>query len=243
MDVQKISSVLAMETSLQNRLDLLDVITEARPCARLTLRRWSEAGTVAEEILKLGLTVVAGHYYHHHPVSPRNGYVDDFRMDEEVLAEEMICLYIAQHEDIAAEARVLDESNNDELFGISLGYPRCCVDFVRTRGSVPKLEEAFSLYVKNGFYHPFAWPCAWIHDAALTMNYPCSFDCIHSRALVSGRWELLKRFAGPPLLNRIIRVHDATYWLTDDGVISSSLRGHQPSHSKAVAKPGERLYL
>ena len=243
MDTRQISTVLVLKTSLQNRLDLLDVISGARPCARLTLRRWSEAGGMAREILNLGLKVVVSHYCLHHPVHPQNGYVDDFGTLEGVPTEEMICLYIAQRDEVAEEARMHDESHNDEQFGISLGYPRCCVNFVVNRGSVPKLAETFSLYATDGFYHPLAWPGAWIHDASLTANYPCSNTCSHSRALASGRWGLLKRFAASSLLDRVLKAHEAVYWLTDDGVISSSLKEQRPSYNKTVATPKERLDL
>ena len=218
------------------RLDILDVVTFMRPCARLTVRRNDEAEKVARAVLQLGLAIIVGSFFRRHPINPRNGYVDGFVIDELQNTEEMICLYISPNKAMAEEARRADEDGNDSTLGRLLGYPVCCSDWVTSRGAVPAIAEMFSLYAGNGTYDALNWPGALVLDAALTVHYACHRDCCASRKQVAQRWHYISGSSCEALIGRIERAHRLTYWLLEPNSIAAT-DGEPQIPFNAIAKP------
>lgn len=245
MSALRAQEILALKTSFQNRLDLLDVACGLRACARLTLRRHSEAPALAPVILQLGLEISVGRVVRFHPAAPVNGFVDEFSSAGSPLSDEMICIYVARTEATAQAARDHDEHQDDVELGFALGYPECCVAFVQQRGNVPRLSEAFTLYVADGYYDPFIWPVALIHDGALTTHYPCSQGCAPSRSMSVARWNLVRTTASEPLVRRIKAIHAAQYWAADGGAIHSTVtHTHEPrGDNRMLAGPMRDLAL
>lgn len=222
MNSVRARDILALRTTFQNRLDLLDVEGGLRACSRLTLRRHSEAPKLAPLILELGLEISVGRVVRFHPAVPVNGFVDDFSGAGSPLSDEMICFYVARTDRAAKAARGHDEDQDDVKLGVALGYPDCCVAFVQQRGSVPRLSEALSLYAADGYYDPLIWPVALIHDGALTTHYPCSQGCARSKSMSVARWNLIQRTASEPIVRSIKAIHAAHYWAAEGGAIHST---------------------
>lgn len=214
------------ETSLplQLRLDCLDVAASIRPAARILVHLGDEAEKVCASLINSGISISVAKGVKHQP-KPTHVTVHDWFDQHESAAEivEMAVLYIAKEQAIADSARSADETKNDALFGKTLGYPDCCIDWVRHRGRVPEIRECLALYTKDNEYDPFPWPGAMVVDAPLTPHYPCSISCTNSVAIASQRVLELKRLKAFDIVEKLRNARRMVYWLGSDGVIRASL--------------------
>ena len=78
-------------------------------------------------------------------------------------------------------------------------------------------------------YDPLCWPGAMSLDLSLLIHYPCSKDCIHSKALVKARLKYLKTYASTELLTKILRAHSIGYTLENGRIISQKDAQNTPS--------------
>lgn len=183
---------------LQTRLDLLDILMDWRPAARLLLPRGGGAETAARICVAVGLVPIVDPSMVWQPrASASNPYVDQIvQPTGDDGAEALIALFVARTHDAARTALQADHSADDERLGMALGYPACCISFVKKRSGVPTLAESLHLYSGPGEFDPLIWPAAALNDAALLPHYPCGIECSASRALAARRLGELARL-GP----------------------------------------------
>ena len=237
-----VARVLASKSlTLQLRCDAADILTGLRPAARVMVRPGVEARLCVELLVSTGLSVSVARGFVLQQVR-RSGGVIDWRSQGEGAPhdEKFVVLYCARHQKIADDARARDESKDDTAFGLSLGYPRCCVARVARVGRVPEHREVFLLYASNGVYSPLCWPGAMSRDASLLVHYPCSASCEHSRVLAASRLEYIRESAPADVLEKVRKAHLQTYWLTETGTVCSGVSA--PFNCLASASPDSPLY-
>lgn len=203
---------------LQLRLDLLDVFCGLRPAARILVRPENEATQVCRDVLAFGCYIAVGKGVKWQPKSLAITCHDWFSDHSDAAGlEALAVLYVARSETKAQETRAADETRDDVIFAQALGYPDCCIDWVRERKRVPELSECIALYAPNGVYDPLVWPGAMLCDAPLTPHYPCSSTCAPSQALARARVQLLVKSGCSELLQRIIRAREMIYYTDQKG--------------------------
>ena len=209
---------------LQLRLDCLDVATAIRPAARILVQLGNEAEKVCAALLSSGVAISVAKGVKRQP-KPTHVTVHDWFDHNELGAElvDMAVLYIAKDQTTADGARSADETKDDVLFGKTLGYPDCCIDWVRHRGRVPEIRECLALYTSNNEYDPFPWPGALLVDAPLTPHYPCSTACAGSVAIASQRLRELERLTASEILTKLRNARRMVYWLNSSGLFCASL--------------------
>lgn len=230
---------MEMKASFQIRMDLLDVTIGLRPVARVTARKRTEAAHIARDLLLLDFCLAVGRVTRLHPSQPKNGYVDEFQQNLSG-AEEFINLYVSTKQASSEEARSLDEGGDDLGFGRLLGYPRCCVDWMKQRGRVPSLVDCFELYTEERRYSVLNWPAAMALDAALIPHYACSRDCGETKYLATARWCTICQFGNESTVERVLRAHSCIYGLKHDGLIVAPVV-EKPSDYVALAEPEDVL--
>lgn len=224
---------------LQLRLDLLDVFCGLRPAARILVKPDDEAAKVCQDVLAFGCSIAVGKGMKWQPKSSGIMCHDWFSdRSDAITLEAMAVLYVARSETTAQKTRTADETRDDVIFARSLGYPDCCIEWVRARGRVPELSESIELYAPDGFYDPLVWPAAMLLDAALTPHYPCSPTCAPSKALAQTRVHLLMRSGCFEILQRIVHAREMTYFTDKMGRIHVLQPGDfaQSEHTR-TAKP------
>lgn len=202
--------------SIQIRLDILDVVESIRPGARVIVRPGPEATIAAELILSYGLAISVGRGMANIPLVSE-AFSDHFAKEQDAF-EKMAVFYLAGTQSMADALRTADESSEDSKFGLLLGYPKCCIEFVKLRRGVPKLYETISLYSHLGKYDPLIWPASAVLDGALVPHFPCSKFCVHSKAIAKKRWNLVSD-GSVELATHIASANSKLYWIENGAVL------------------------
>jgi hypothetical protein len=202
--------------STQIRLDILDVVESIRPGARVIVRPGAEASFAAELILSYGLAISVGRGMVRIPLASE-AFFDYFSKEQDIF-EKMAVFYLAGTQSMSDSLRAADESAEDSKFGLLLGYPKCCIEFVKSRQAVPKLSETVSLYSHLSKYDPLIWPASAVLDGALLPHFPCSNFCVHSKSIAKKRWNLIRN-GSLELAAHIASANSKTYWIEDGGAL------------------------
>jgi len=224
-----------MPFSFQVRTDIIDVLCGARPAARLTMKKNGEAGRISQYIISLGLQIAVGRVTRFQKIKSLNRYVDCFEPASSD-GEEFINLYLSCSLANSELSRDCDEAGDDNGFGLSLGYPKCCIQWMCRRKRVPALTECFALYASEGRYFADNWPTAAAIDASLTPHFPCSPGCRHTREFTNWRWSIIKECAGQEIIQRVSKAHSQIYGLNSEGRILMPVH-EGDSNLVAKAKP------
>lgn len=109
------------------------------------------------------------------------------------------------------------DAKDNRRFGLSLGYPECCVNFFTRNFSRIHFDLVPEIGLSNGRgYRPFL-NCACRHfDYRLLSYFPCSWDCESSYRLAGETLQALRRH--DPELAR-----ETLYWLESDVVYSPEM--------------------
>ena len=202
--------------SNQIRLDILDVVESIRPGARIIVRPGEETHIAAELILSYGLAISVGRGMARIPL--KNEVFSDHFSKEQDIFERMAVFYLAGTKAMTDALRTADERSEDSKFGLLLGYPKCCIEFIKVRGAIPKLSETISLYSHLGKYDPLIWPASAVLDGALAPHFPCSKFCVQTRAIAKKRWNLICK-GSLELTAHIASANSKLYWIDNEGAI------------------------
>jgi hypothetical protein len=230
----------AFGLSNQIRLDILDVIESIRPGARIMVRPGEEANIAAELILSYRLVISVGRGMVRIPLT-NEAFSDHFSNEQDIF-ERMAVFYLARTKSIADALRTADECSEDSTFGSLLGYPDCCIEFVRLRGAVPKLSETVSLYSHSGKYDPLIWPASAVLDGTLVPHFPCSKFCVHTRAIAKKRWNLIKN-GSQELAAHIASANSKLYWVENGGALRCGDKLPDQNFYTDCAGPGVPLEI
>ena len=211
-DYKKILDIRRLSTQI--RLDVLDVAESIRPGARIIVRPGEEAHIAAELILSFGLAISVGRGMARIPLG-NEAFADHFSEEQEAF-EKMAIFYLAQTKFSADALRSADESAEDSKFGLLLGYPKCCIEFVKVRGAIPTLSETVSMYSSLGKYDPLIWPASAVLDATLVPHFPCSSVCVQTKAIAKMRWSLISE-GSLELAAHIESANSKLYWIENGG--------------------------
>ncbi len=205
--------------TFQARMDSVDVVVGLRPAARLVVRHGFEVESIASALVASGVSVAVGRGVKHQRRNSVIQCIDWFSVEScsNESTESMAVLYIGMSTESAIAARSADESGDDERFGVTLGYPECCREFVRQRHGVPAISECFDLYAPRGHFEPWSWSATMALDAALLPHFPCEPFCANSIRFAKERWKIVTQFGSKVDCNRVRNAREATYWLESGG--------------------------
>lgn len=176
----------------QIRSEIFDVCFNLKKSSRIILDYNNNLSKIAEQLIDIGLFVSVSKGYILH--KKKNKKFSDWFVLKGKNTKKMLCFYIAKTQKLANLSRIMDKSKNDEKFGKILGYPKCCVNYVKKKGRPPTIQESYDKYLfKNKKYNPFLWPPAMIKDAYLISHFPCTKTCKISLALAKKKMVFNKK--------------------------------------------------
>lgn len=205
-------------TSLQIKLDILDVFLNYRNGARILCRVDNQIEEILETLIKCKVGIAIGNGMVTQRQSSPNNVQDYFDSDIQDI-EKLVPIYLSQNDVNAEKLRSLDETKNDLDFGLALDYPQCCVEKVQMTGHVPTIVEAFEILQIDGKYNVWSWPIAMIRDSSLLVHFPCSSNCKESQKLAKKHYSLIKKYASKEIYDRVIKHHTCTYSLKNNIIL------------------------
>jgi hypothetical protein len=204
-------------TTLQIKLDILDVYLGYRKGARILCHTNEQVKEIAEELINAEIQIAVGKGMVSQTANSVNNVKDYFDNNSENI-ERVIPFYIAKNQNYADNLREADESKNDVKFGRMLDYPECCVIRVAENGHVPSILESFHYLQKNENFNVWTWPVAMIGDASLLVHYPCSSNCLKSMDIARKHFLLIANYAPKIIVERVEKYHSYNYSV-DNGII------------------------
>ena len=214
-NLEKLSVVFEINsTTLQIKLDILDVYLGYRKGARIICRLESQVESIVKVLLDMNIKVSVGKGLVFQKKGLNN--VVDFFENDNLDAEKLIPIYISLNDDYANLLREADESRDDIKFGTMLDYPACCIKKVAEDGHVPTIIEAFHYLQENQKYNVWTWPVAMIGDASLLVHYPCSSKCGESMDIAKKHFQLISKYAPKNIVERVNKYHASRYNLNKD---------------------------
>lgn len=205
-------------TSLQIKLDILDVYLNYRKGARILCRVDNQIEEILRTLIKCKIGIAIGNGMVIQRQSSPNNVQDYFDSDVQDI-EKLVPIYLSQTEVNAEKLRSLDENKNDYDFGLALDYPQCCVEKVEMTGHVPTIIEAFENLQIDGKYNVWSWPIAMIRDSSLLVHFPCSSNCKESQKLAKKHYSLIKKYASKEIYDRVTKHHTCTYSLKNNIIL------------------------
>ena len=204
-------------TTLQIKLDILDVYVGYRKGARILCHINEQVEDIAKEIITAELQIAVGKGMVSQTANSANKVKDYFDNNSEN-TEKVIPFYIAQNQDYADKLREADESKSDVEFGRMLDYPDCCINKVAESGHVPSIIESFYYLQENEKFNVWTWPVAMVGDASLLVHFPCSSKCLKSLDIAKKHFQLIANYAPKKIVERVEKYHSSNYSV-DNGII------------------------
>ena len=204
--------------SYQIRSEILDVYFGIRPSVRFVLDYKSQAVPLAKFLIKLKLKISVSKGYVLH--NDKEKYQDWFINKKG--SKKMLCFYVSKSNVLAEHSRKMDESKNDEKFGKSLGYPNCCINFVKKNKRPPTIIESLGLYSKKQKYNPYTWPCLIVLDSNLISHFPCNKKCKESILLAKKRLNIIKKYSNQKVLKYFKNNLSKFYILKNNKIITKN---------------------
>ena len=202
-------------TTLQIKLDILDVYLGYRKGARILCHINEQVEGIAKELITAEIQIAVGKGMVSQKANSVNKVKDYFDNNSEN-TEQVVPFYIAKNQDYADKLRETDESKSDLEFGRMLDYPDCCINKVAESGHVPSIIESFYYLQENGKFNVWTWPVAMIGDASFLVHYPCSSKCRESMDIAKKHFQLISKYAPKNIINRVNKYHTSHYKLNKD---------------------------
>jgi hypothetical protein len=219
MKEEVIKSIFNLKgTTLQIKLDILDVYLGYRKGARILCHINEQIEGIAKELITAEIQIAVGKGMVSQIANSVNKVKDYFDNNSEN-TERVVPFYIAKNQDYADKLRETDESKSDVEFGRMLDYPDCCINKVAESGHVPSIIESFHYLQENGKFNVWTWPVAMIGDASFLVHYPCSSKCLKSMDIAKKHFQLIANYAPKNIVARVEKYHSFNYSI-DNGIIS-----------------------
>ncbi len=202
------SDLLGIFKHLTKSLDILFVLEDKKPVARITVGNDDYDGVKAF-CDHYGLVMKKSH-----EKVLKNIKLDDSTYSDAVMVDALIpstgdfFVYISKHESLAERAKVADFLNDHEQLGSLLGYPTCCVNHYK---KIKAKEYAY----RNDFITPAldnsSFKVSLINilprhvDVSLISHYPCSFDCVPSINIAEQHLDVVRNYS-PELADHILGI-------------------------------------
>ena len=194
-------------------LELVSVLEGIKPGMRLCCTG-EQLADITELLGQMGLFASESPYAVENRIAT-GGVVHTSRLVRRVPGrEDLRFVYIGPDRLIIGLLKAFD-MKDDRRFGLSLGYPECCVDFFAKTFST---TNCFDLVPKIGLrnargYNPLLNSACRHFDYRLLSHFPCSWDCEFSDKIARGTLEALRRHDAE-------LARETLYWLETDVVYS-----------------------
>lgn len=181
--------------SITKSLDVLYVIEDAKPCARILVFE-DDIGKVTDFLNKNELS----HSISDFKVMKQNiqseFYSDkSIKISRDSAEKGYMIFYISKNKVTAEKAKIAEAENNHLELGLLLGYPKCCCEFFGKNFNEQNADLTLkTLENSDGFEFSFYANVAARHfDVNLLGHFPHSFQCRHSIEIAKKNLRIIQK--------------------------------------------------
>lgn len=207
--------------SITKSLEVLYVIENAKPCARILVFE----DKLSETINFLNENKI------HSTISNfkvlKQTLQSEFYSDKSIkipktsLGKGYFFLYLSKDKEIAEKAKHFEEQNNRLELGVILGYPKCCCEFFQENFGEKNTDLTLNvLENSNGFEFPFYNNIAARHfDFSLLSHFPHNFDCMPSIEIAKSNLKVIQKNSGhlASIISDIL--HGVVIYTMEEGIL------------------------
>ncbi len=238
--------------SLNQSLDVLYVIADIKPVARVSLHS-NQLSTVIE-FCKLNKLLMDNAPYKIliDKAGDKANYSEKgTRIKLEDPRPAKYFLYISKDEFLAKQANAFECKNDHYNLGVSLGYPECCARFfAENYDEVSKKNNDYTLPAlrrsEGNIFQFFTNICARFFDMQLISHFPCSFNCHGSQELGRKHLNVLGG-VNSQIADKIIKtLRGGVVYTENDGVFllkNSQLAGTEIHYNGVLSTIEEPVFM
>lgn len=181
--------------SITKSLEILYVMEEAKPCARILVFE-GELDKTIDFLNNNKLNYAVSGF----KVIKQNTQ-SEFYSDKSIKIQKnddrkgYFFAYISKTKSLAEKAKFLEEANNHKELGLMLGYPECCCKFFEKNFDGKNTDLTLKILENSsGFEFSFYTNIAARHfDVALLSHFPHSFECKPSIEIAKTNLKILQK--------------------------------------------------
>src|SRR3989344_8780519 len=181
--------------SITKSLEVLYVIDDAKPCARIIVSE-DELDKVLEFLKNSKINYSVSDFKVIKQNTQSEFYSDkSIKIPKDDSSKGYFFVYLSKDKAKAEKAKIAEAKNNHLELGLILGYPKCCCEFFAENFDEKNTDLTLkSLKNSNGFEFSFYNNIAARHfDVSLLSHFPHSFDCKPSIEIAKKNLEILKK--------------------------------------------------
>ena len=181
--------------SIIKSLEILCVIEDAKPCARI-LAFEDELDKVINFLNENNVSAVISDFKVLKQTVQSEFYSDkSIKIPKNSEQKGYFFVYLSKSKETAEKAKLMEGKNNHLELGLLLGYPNCCCEFFENHFNEKNTDLTLRvLENSNGFEFPFYTNIAARHfDVALLSHFPHSFECKPSIEIAKNNLRIINK--------------------------------------------------
>ena len=181
--------------SIIKSLEVLYVIEDAKPCARILVFE-DELGKVIGFFDENKLNYSISDFKVLKQAMQSDFYSDkSTKIPKEDPRKGHFLAYVSKSKDTACKAKLAEKENGHFSLGHILGYPKCCCDFFEKNFGGKNTDLTLkTLKYSSGLEFPFYNNIAARHfDVSLLSHFPHSFECGHSMEIAKNNLKAIEK--------------------------------------------------
>ena len=183
--------------SITKSLDVLYVMEDIKPCARILVHEDS-LGNAAAFLKEKNIFCEISEF----KVIKKN-LQSEFYSDKSIKvpknSEEKghLMLYLSKNKETAQNAKITEEKMLHKDLGLILGYPKCCCDFFEKNFDAQNTDLTLkALQNSDGYEFPFYTNIAMRHlDFSLLSHFPHDFGCKESIEIAKRNLKIIEKYS------------------------------------------------
>ncbi|MBI2655485.1 hypothetical protein HYX06_03620 [Candidatus Woesearchaeota archaeon] len=181
--------------SIIKSLEILYVIEDAKPCARILV--FEDDLNKAKVFLENQGLNYSISYFKVLKRSLQSDFYSDksIKISKDDSRKGHFFVYLSKNKDLSEKAKIAEEKNNHFELGLLLGYPKCCCDFFEKNFDENNTDlTLMALKYSHGFEFSFYTNIAARHfDVSLLSHFPHNFNCEESIKIAKNNLKIIEK--------------------------------------------------
>ena len=193
--IQELQQVLH---SIIKSLEVLYVIEETKPCARILVFE-DELDKIANFLDKNKINTAISDFKVLKQTAQSDFYSDkSIKIPKNDARKGYFFVYLSKDRKTAEKAKLAEEQNNHFELGLLLGYPKCCCESFERNFDEKNTDLTLkALENSDGFEFAFYNNIAARHfDVSLLSHFPHRFECKPSIEIAKNNLKIIKKYSG-----------------------------------------------
>jgi len=220
--------------SITKSLEVLYVIEDAKPCARIIVFE-DELEKVIDFLKENNLQTAASDFKVLKHASQSEFYSDkSIKIGKGDPRKGHFFVYLSKSRETAEKAKLAEEKQNHPELGLLLGYPKCCCEFFQKNFSAKNTDLTLKILENSeGFEFPLYTNIAARHfDVSLLSHFPHSFECRPSVEIAKNNLDAIKKHSAQLSTMLAEILHGVVVYTMEDGIFL--LRKHEKINNEII---------